>query len=700
MTADNFPTPLGFPQGSNPYNIIAGLAGPSGGVMYYASTVNTLATTYPFRETTGNAYRITQYVDAKTALGTYTYTFTATGNNINITRTIIVVVRENTPELTPIINYNSEELKPNSDGSYTIIKPLGSNVLTTNIAAKISYYESPLASFTSSGTGVTTLYNVDGLRYLLDTRITYSGPLASITPLVTKIAVQMGAANNNKVDDAATSQTNPAVNYDLYNATGAVREIDLIALRDETTYTTSTNIFDPLKTITSTTFPGIHTFTVQIGALSRTFIFRVVEANPMILVKDDGVKYGPSGAEIVGNVTLNKDDGKYYVDGVGQFIKIDVLPFGMASGSYPYTYIRRTPSGSLLSNTNNVSLLLKPTGSFATYDGTLAFPIAPNPGYEMVVNELLSEEGEYLYSFTINNVLREIKIVVLAAPELRVETVSVNNVPLSNANDVFYINHSTFSRYLEVTLAEYNVENTYKYILNKTGLFPTGANLTSALQDLVIIDGKMTVGITLPALTAGNEAIPETHTYMIALYKGNVQIGVVTKIVIFSEPNNSTVFFNTNGGTAIEPVTQYVGTKTPTLTTTRAGYSFDSWHLTTALNDATPRTLGSGGNFVLAAADTILYAKWTALEYTVTLNPGGGTTGNGTATVNATSGLSMPTAVRPQTGPSGLTVFQGFFSAASGAGTKYYNADMSSARNWDIHEEDLTVTLFAHWTAN
>jgi uncharacterized repeat protein (TIGR02543 family) len=603
LTADNFPTPLGFPAGANPYNIIAALSGPSGGVMSYAQTVNNLATTYPFRETTGNAYRISQYVDNKTTLGTYTYNFTASGNNINVTRTIVVVVREFEPTIEPVITYGGQTLKANSDGSFTIFKPLGTNTLNMGINVKISNYESPLASSFIGGSGVSTLYS-DGtaLRYLLDTRISYSGPLSSVTALVTKLALELG---NVSESEASVTAQNGSVNFRRYLGVANSRSIDLVAVRDVDTYTiaSGTNIFDAMKTISATTFPGVHTYTVQIGPLTKAFIFRVVEPTPLIISRANVVQYGPNGSESENNVTYVEAEDRYYVNGKGGDLKINILPFGMITDSYAYTYTRLTPGGSFQSSTNIVALTLKTGGA---YDGTLDFPNS-GPGSEMKVDETLTEEGEYVYTFIINGITRIIRVVVLAAPQLRVEAVTFNDIPVREFNNRFFVNHSTSSRYLEVELTAINVENTYKYILNDTGVLPVGAALTSALQELVIINGKMVLGITVPSSSATTEVV---NTYLIALYKGSVQIGAISKVVVVSQPLSSTIFFASDGGTAVTPKNQFVATAVAAPTPpTRTGFTFTSWHLNPNLTD----TAIDFATYTMPTSDTILYAKWTAI---------------------------------------------------------------------------------------
>ncbi|MBR1689365.1 MAG: InlB B-repeat-containing protein [Oscillibacter sp.] len=77
--------------------------------------------------------------------------------------------------------------------------------------------------------------------------------------------------------------------------------------------------------------------------------------------------------------------------------------------------------------------------------------------------------------------------------------------------------------------------------------------------------------------------------------------------------------------------------------------------------------------------------------YTVTLNRNGGS--GGTASVTATYGAAMPSVTAPTR--AGYT-FNGYFTASSG-GTKYYNANGTSAKTCDL---SANVTLYAQWTAN
>ena len=129
---------------------------------------------------------------------------------------------------------------------------------------------------------------------------------------------------------------------------------------------------------------------------------------------------------------------------------------------------------------------------------------------------------------------------------------------------------------------------------------------------------------------------------------------------------------------------------------TRTGYSFQGYYryangVGTKYYNA---NMTSANNWNLLD-DTILFAHWTANEYTVTLDQQGGT--GGSEQVNATYNNDMPSGsdiIAPtRTGYS----FQGYFEYAGGEGTKYYNSDMTSHNVWDMAEDS---TIYADWTPN
>ena len=124
-----------------------------------------------------------------------------------------------------------------------------------------------------------------------------------------------------------------------------------------------------------------------------------------------------------------------------------------------------------------------------------------------------------------------------------------------------------------------------------------------------------------------------------------------------------------------------------------AGYQVSS--LTYTVESGTSTSISftdNTGTFIMPDENVTVNASFTANTYTVTLNAQDGT--GGSYSVKATYGAAMPSATMPT--KSGYT-FNGYFNAQSG-GKQYYNADGSSANNWDKTETE--ATLYAQWTAN
>ena len=80
--------------------------------------------------------------------------------------------------------------------------------------------------------------------------------------------------------------------------------------------------------------------------------------------------------------------------------------------------------------------------------------------------------------------------------------------------------------------------------------------------------------------------------------------------------------------------------------------------------------------------------------YTVTLDRQSGTGGSASVS-DVCTGFDMPSITVPTR--EGYT-FGGYYSETSGNGTKYYNADGTSARYWNQKSESATATLYAKWT--
>ncbi len=159
--------------------------------------------------------------------------------------------------------------------------------------------------------------------------------------------------------------------------------------------------------------------------------------------------------------------------------------------------------------------------------------------------------------------------------------------------------------------------------------------------------------------------------------------------------NTYKVTLGKNGGTGGDDyVTVKFGQSMPTRTMPkRVGYTFGGYW----------DTLSSGGKQYYAAngtglknfdkgANTTLWAKWTANNYTVTFGNNGGT--GGSAYVTAAYGQSLPWLYYLPT-RSGWT-FAGYWDTLKDGGKMYYNANGAPVRNWD---KTGNVALWAKWTA-
>ncbi|MBO6145332.1 MAG: InlB B-repeat-containing protein [Bacilli bacterium] len=117
----------------------------------------------------------------------------------------------------------------------------------------------------------------------------------------------------------------------------------------------------------------------------------------------------------------------------------------------------------------------------------------------------------------------------------------------------------------------------------------------------------------------------------------------------------------------------------------REGYSLEGWFTdTTYTTEVTSETV--------VVRDTTFYAKWGAEKFTVTFDANGGTGGQ-TDSVQVSYNSPMP-AISTTAPTRENYYFIGWYDENN---EKYYNADGSSAKDYDKNEN---TTLYAHWTGN
>lgn len=140
------------------------------------------------------------------------------------------------------------------------------------------------------------------------------------------------------------------------------------------------------------------------------------------------------------------------------------------------------------------------------------------------------------------------------------------------------------------------------------------------------------------------------------------------------------VTFNVNGGSVSQASTYvYYGQTYGTLPTpTRSHYTFNGWYTA-----ATGGTKVTSETTVNVKGNQILYAQWTAVKYTLTLNANGGSVSPASISVSYGAEYgTLPTPTRNH------YTFNGWYTAASG-GTKVTNTTKMGGGN---------VTIYAQWT--
>lgn len=206
---------------------------------------------------------------------------------------------------------------------------------------------------------------------------------------------------------------------------------------------------------------------------------------------------------------------------------------------------------------------------------------------------------------------------------------------------------------------------------------------------------------------SGTAALGTTATIASNTAKGNGTNGSTGTVTATFSPNTYSVKFNGNGNTSgsmsNQAFTYDVAQNLTSNAFVKTGYNFAGW--ATAADGSVVYSNGqSVSNLTSTNGATYnLYAKWTPKQSALTLDYQTSATGYGSSgSISNTSGLkgTYDAAMTALTGtmPSGANgyAFMGFYDETGGGGTKYYNADGSSAHNWDKDTESGT-TLYAYY---
>ena len=166
-------------------------------------------------------------------------------------------------------------------------------------------------------------------------------------------------------------------------------------------------------------------------------------------------------------------------------------------------------------------------------------------------------------------------------------------------------------------------------------------------------------------------------------------------------PKQTTITLNNQDATTpgSTEVTATYDAEMPAITLpTKTGYTFGGYW--GAPGGSGPQYYNADGsstqNWDNENATYTLFAKWTAKTTAVSFSQSGegyGSGGQG-ATKTATYDAAMPTPISCPTAANGYA-FMGYYGAAGGEGTKYYNADGTSANNWN--QDATTATIYAYF---
>lgn len=236
---------------------------------------------------------------------------------------------------------------------------------------------------------------------------------------------------------------------------------------------------------------------------------------------------------------------------------------------------------------------------------------------------------------------------------------------------------------VKITPSAYGGTGSFTYSYSKTGgtLSATSGSSTTFTAPTVSTQTTYTVTTTVKdsKISGLTKTLTTTITVKPAGYLYTLKAGAGGTV-----SNNNSTYSSSVTGTA-SSVNIYAKPND--------GYEFNGWTLSgTSANGKLGNASSANTTLTLTGTGVTATASFAKTEYTITLNGNGATTA-GTTSVKATYNSAMPT-ITTLPKKTGYT-FNGYYTATSG-GTKYYNADGTSAKNWD---KTVNTTLYAQWTA-
>lgn len=157
--------------------------------------------------------------------------------------------------------------------------------------------------------------------------------------------------------------------------------------------------------------------------------------------------------------------------------------------------------------------------------------------------------------------------------------------------------------------------------------------------------------------------------------------------------------YETNGSNTSASYDAAIGTTVTLTATASTGYQFDGWY-----TEGTGGSLVSSSNpysYTCKGTETV-YARFSGKTTTVTLSYEdeshyGSAPSGVKSSVTATFGADMP-AMGAAPGATAYHNFAGYYSGHNGTGTKYYNADGSSAHVWDVASDQTLYAYFMQYS--
>ncbi len=260
--------------------------------------------------------------------------------------------------------------------------------------------------------------------------------------------------------------------------------------------------------------------------------------------------------------------------------------------------------------------------------------------------------------------------------------------------DTFAIGLSNVTLYAQWSAVNYAV--TYNGNTNTGGAAPTDGNTYHITDTVTVLGNTGSLVKTGYTFNGWNTAANGSGTSYnggdtFAMGSSNVTLYAQWTAIPYSVTYNG----NTNTGGAV-PVDGTVYTYGDTATVlgntgslVRTGYTFAGWN-TVSNGSGTSYT---GGDTFGITGNVTLYARWTAIDYTVTYN-GNTNTGGSVPVDGNTYNITNTVTVLGNTGSlvkTGYT-FAGWNTAANGSGTGYTSGDTFAMGS-------SNVTLYAQWTA-